>query len=212
MRRLLILGLSLVSLFVLKLYGQNASFTSPDLAIFDAHGPVKTITYTAGQTVPFADLEKTPIMFDRQGRCTNIVRIAAGRSGASSMKVQRNNAGYLTKIVSKKGLLLNTPTDFVFSWTGKQLSSYSFEIHPAWGWRFDIKYQGSKISSISYMGGGDGIGSEGQYTFSNFKYDSKGNWIECTVKCKNIEIDELDDTYTPDPVKTYRVKRTISYY
>lgn len=212
MKRVFLILISFVFLLELNLSAQNSTFTSPDLSMFDVKGRVKSITYTQGMSLPLNDLYKGAILFDTQGRCTNLKSLFFERKQAPSMVVYRNKAGYISTIKHKDGEVFNMPTDFVFKWSGGKLIEYQYEILPSDGVIYKLRYNNSKLYSLSMLGGGDGMVYEEYYVFSNFKYDSKGNWIQCTAKLTGYEEDELEGIKTPIPQTTFVIKRNITYY
>lgn len=182
---------------------KRINFTSPDLDIFNLHGPVKelVVSYT-GQRNEETTLSQ---ILDNN----TVYRFTEGGDWKHDFyQVQRNNNGYITEFYPDRDTYYN-PEDnhwFIgqFRWNGSNLRNY--EAYPL---EMEFSYYDGKISEIN-VGWIQSMIMSDIIKLSNFQYDEYGNWISCNWKEKVIA--EFYDSASE--IKTYSgtLKRRIEYY
>lgn len=193
----------------------NANFTSPDLSLFNLHGPVKSVVTTrnSGHLPYFFDASR--IEFDRNGNLKNIYALAANKltPGSSGVKIVRNSAGYITSLLySPEGGEGNFSA--TFKWNGGNLKSYYIEDTRAWEGA-TYTYSGGNITYMDHTINDESLAIFTKTSYSNFKKDSYGNWTTCSF-FSNIKEEEesFDDSpnriHTSTPAGT--IQRQILYY
>lgn len=183
-------------------------FTTPDLSLFNLHGPVKSVRYTSSET-ELLPIEQT-VLFNSNGRWTNVEEAIFGDKNKNT-QISYNRDGLLNTV--QRLIRVYDEYDmgydgcvFTFNWTNNRLSSIAIEDYiPASEIAqsiFFIQYSQGRISGLyspSYSEGGlydDGY----EATYSNFTLDEWGNWTECT------------ETQTVPEWSTKRIRRIIEYY
>ena len=179
-----------------------------DLGLFNVEGKVKTITYSDDNCLPSPFKSKKPILFSESGECTNLKELVKQTKGSNIGKVsiKRNTKGQISEIIGTEGIYIN------LSWNGDLLKEYiTFDERSNSEDTSKLDYNEGRISYIDFNGGMSPFWHDSEYIFSDFIEDSYGNWIECTIKF-NHTVGEMFEDETETTSKTFKLKRTITYY
>ena len=177
--------------------------TTPDLAIFELHGPVKSVTYSEG-CLPSEMTALKYITFNKEGQLTS----------AAPLKIIRNKSG---KISSLKLIEHHDPSweveSFTFSYDSQNRLAKLVNQGYEWGSTTTFKYGGNGNVKSVYLSANNEVG--GWYTSISYKYlkeDRFGNWIKRS--CTYTTITEACDEYPEETrtTSTYSETRTITYY
>lgn len=185
-----------------------------DLGLFNVHGKVKSIKYSENNCLPSPFWSKLPILFSESGECNNLKELFKKTMGSNVGKVsiKRNSQGQIIEI---EGTSKETFDGFSINltWDGDLLKEYvTFNGDDNSEDFSKLDYNEGRISYIDFKGGMSPLWHESEYIFSDFKEDSYGNWIECTLIFNNTEGDMMDEDYTETTSQTIKLKRTITYY
>lgn len=189
------------------------SSNGTDLALFDLTGNVKSVTYHGNRNycAPSPFYYGKPILFSQKGDCTNLNEILQATMDCSRrVKIKRNNLGELDYIGNSDDYGEDGGS-VSFEWKDGKVSRFtSFDVSQNAENTMNLKYSDGRISSMDGGGSMDGLYHDTKVKFSNFKNDSHGNWIECSL---TIEQEEGDDegVYSTRN-ETFYIKRTITYY
>ncbi len=162
-------------------------------SLWDAHGDVKEIKYSTKDPL----MVQKKMKFDRNGKLKNSV-------------IVYNADGYPLGLDMNMGMI-NTSVKFVYSSDNKLAdvdltSAYKGNAHKDISFEYkDGVMTGEKIRSEEK--GKKQKEWEGIYTFLNYEYDAKGNWISRDVKLK---ITDLPDGKTEETA--YKETRKITYW
>ena len=182
---------------------KRIKFSSPDLSLFNLHGPVKelVVSYTGlrdGATSLFEHPDDSKVYrFTEDGEWLH-----------DFYQVKRNSNGYITSVY-KDSEAYYYPYDnywYVgqFSWNGKNLRS--FDLYPI---SSEFSYKDGKISEISTSSVQSMISSD-KIKLSKFRYDEYGNWISCNWKEKVTT--EFYDSIPETKTYSGTMNRRIEYY
>ncbi len=171
--------------------------TNHDLALFEAKGPVKSITLTSdpqsyilspieGLTYFRANVNGTTYEFDKNGKLN--FWITPGY----------NAQGYITSIEYGGATLKYTYTYGRVTGMDCKLKNNSMES------KFTYSEKGNLVSSQETVMGGNIITLVGKY--SNYVYDSHGNWIKRSLTLSPLVVSG------DAPSNTVIQTRTITYY
>lgn len=198
----------------------NRNFSTPDLALFDVHGKVKSIVYVTGSKenmpLPFFKLNYT-FKFTEQGQLEDlksmIRKVIFDENYNYYITAKTNSKRELTKVLLEWER--NSGEDgeaFIcslrFNWkNGKIIKFQEHATHETKD--FVISYDNNRINQIKEEFGDQGSEITCKYKFEGYKFDQTGNWIECDIIfTKNgVSLDR--------PIKEQgkiHVKRNIEYY
>lgn len=198
----------------------NRDFSTPDLALFDVHGKVKSITYVTGsnENVPFPFFKLNyPFKFTEKGKIENletmIRKVVFDENLPYFITTKANAKDELTKVLLE--WRRNSGEDgeaFIcgikIKWkNGKVTSFQNYATHEMRD--FVIYYENNRISQITEDKSDQGSVVDGKYKFEGYKFDEVGNWTEC-----DITYNKKGDSYM-GPIKEHgkiHVKRNIEYY
>lgn len=182
---------------------KRLAFTSPDLDLFNLHGPVKEVA------VSYTGLRDGEISLFEHPDDSKVYRFTeAGEWRHNFYQVKRNSNGYITKIYTDRDAYNNPDENhwFVgeFRWKGNTLKG--FGLYPV---ETEFSYKDGKLSEID-TGWVQSMIMSDKIKFSDFKYDENGNWISCNWKEKVI----IDANDSIPETKTYSgtMRRRIEYY
>ena len=181
-------------------------YKSPDLKMMQAKGNVRTIEGSFEEFSYWTESKK--IIFNRDG----VFAFTLDKKFLSELEgeVERDEYG---RFITINALMLgNTINSFEYNNDGF-IAKYYFSME---GCSSTTRYEYNdnddlvkKISTSECVGLGERYTSE--TTYSNYKYDSHGNWIsrKCKTVSKNYdEFDELMEANTSNDTET----RKITYY
>ena len=204
MKRFLISSTAAFS--ILSCSAQNNDFTSPDLDLFNVHGPVKELTISYQDLDDDDDLfeglyQPGIYKFDSQGKWTN----------PQAYKIERNDRGQIVKFVLSDEEEYADDWHFweEFEWKNNYLSHHS--LYPN---EVSIHYLDNNISLIEVTHGYTQYPMEDIIRLSDFEYDERGNWISCNWR-QTISYDTSDYPSVPAISPIYSsgtIKRKITYY
>ena len=189
------------------------NFTSPDLSFFNVHGRVKSIEYGKDDdTFPLTAHNDHNIIFDKEGKCNNLVKVFYGKHNA---KVVRNNEGQVVSMTETPEITDQTIGKESFTWNNNHLVKEEYE---GWEWGGEITYSYSDghISYINYSYTGDFQEEKTSISLTDFKFDEYGNWISCVARTNttnyNYDTENGEPKITKEPTQTEKVTRKITYY
>ena len=198
----------------------NRNFSTPDLALFDVHGKVKSITYVSGSAedvpLPFFKLNY-PFKFTEKGQIENlkpmIRKVLFDEDYPYFITTKTTSKGELTKVLLEWER--NSGEDGVgfirsikINWkNGKIISFQDYSTHVSAD--YVITYDNNRINQITEEYGDQGSEINWKFKFEGYKFDKNGNWTECDIIfTKNgVSLDR--------PIKEQgkiHVKRNIEYY
>lgn len=192
------------------------ALTSPDLAFFNLHGNVESVIYTCEYSIPMLTDDPSPIKFDREGNCINIKEALYLPEVAKEIDLTRNEKGEVVKAVFKNPYpSADSPGNYEFSWNNGQLFRITYE---AWEYNeeYSISYDNGLVSNMIFSYHSDGDNGETVINLSNFKFDDKGNWIECTGAFTSTTWDNYFEGDEPnketEPTVNIPITRKLTYY
>lgn len=201
---------------VKKHHSSSNASVGTDLSIFNLQGNVKSVKYDAKDDYcwPSPFIFNGMILFSETGECTNLDELFQNTMlGVGQVSVKRNKRGEVTSIYCEDSNVSDCLA-MSFKWKdGKLIRTKDSNCRKHEESRFNFKYNGSRISQLDGKGAVYGFKTStytSVFKFADFKEDSNGNWIECTITATHrLKEDNVDQTPTTD---TYRIKRTIEYY
>lgn len=177
------------------------NLTSPDLAFFNLHGQVKTLTQTEWGT-------STVYHFDREGNCSDISQFA---STSSRVRVNRNNAGYVSSFKINGGDEWSNWTE-TFTWKDGRLTSDSSSGWE-WGGTTYFKYGNDGLISEAYTdSAAEGTATKISLYYTYNSFDDFRNWTSLTKsgRERHTVYGEYDEETVEKVNRT--VTRVIEYY
>lgn len=200
MKRILISFVTI--LFLISCDAQNNDFTSPDLYLFNIHGPVKELTFSGFVYENSEGVYQPGVYkFDSQGKWTN----------PPTNKIERNDNGQIIKIIHTAEEEYADDWHFweQFEWKNNYLSNH--HLYPT---EVNLHYLDNTVSLIEIIHCYTQYPIEDIIRLSNFEYDDRGNWTSC-VWHQTCSYDTSEDpSVTPIPpiYNSGTIKRKITYY
>lgn len=195
-------------LALLSLSAWAYSYKTPDLRMLQVKGNVKYIMFT--KDCPASGFKSAYCYFDRNGW------IDVNKTFYSKTTVKRNGSWQLVAIEREYEAFVDgfdMPLGYYSEWSYNSSGFVTKIANSEWEWaNTDIYIYDSNDVLIEKRTEWDSNGDSGYdiYTYSSYKYDSRGNWISryVTVRRKSYDI-EGDFSTTSE---SYVEKRVIAYY
>lgn len=199
------------------------NFVSPDLALFELHGPVKSMKSTThGYTGDLLGrlFSGTTIEFDRKGLWTNReVQLPDMESASYRLRQQ---GGYITGIDIYPSYSTTEADDrLLLSWDSGRVIMIEEEGYEWYG-RERYRYDGEHMTSFDFNGGAEDCTTESQASVSYDSFDDYGNWtsrtftVSSTRRCGGDEYNALTGQTIPSHSEksetTTRQIRRITYW
>lgn len=188
----------------IRLDSIRQSVGNPDLAFFNVHGPVKTLTVTSDRKDELEycwGFRKGKYTFDAKGNWSNY-------KANKITELKRDTLGMIEDIVWIDKIDEKTTIDR-YSW--REFRPVGFEYIPTGAFTLDegtFTYADGNIVKESGV-------YERQFkvnyaiVYSNFELDEQGNWISCDFE-SSIPDAKKDENKTD--TSTGKIKRVITYY
>lgn len=191
------------------------SFASPDLALYNLRGSVKSISGSFcesdknGKEIPESFLGYS-ITFDKDG----VLQLDDERYyNIKTSQSERDAKGYLTKIHHEPDESYGGEVTYEFVYKDDRLVSSSDEWLGEISGGSDATYtydgKGNLIKTVR-EGGSDGIKFTYTTTFTIKEKDDKGNWTKRHVSYEEVEIEDEYDEKTGD-VKEGKPSKNLHY-
>ena len=183
--------------------------TTPDLAIFELHGPVKSVTYKKYDGMYVTSMDSPGVLFSYyNGSKTYNYREDGTLISVQNYKINRDAKGRIKSVNSNHRM---ENDDYTISYDKQnrpvKIQNYGME----WGYTLTYNYDKSgKVISDRNKGCMESFGWDYNSAFSYIEFDEYGNWTKRTrsTKCKDYECDELVSSKTKNATES----RTITYY
>ena len=195
----------------------EAEYMSPDLALFNLRGIVKSVTYS-GPNFYILPLPYTkPIKFDEMGNWDNInsVLLSIYKGIYNKNNVLRDSIGQIIEInctkISKGGKKLTLFEELDTTFLGYEWKNGVPQLSYVGGWEASaidtIEYRDNLISKLKISASDQQHSWDYHLNFSNYVLDSHGNWTECKITISNSRGDVYYIKDIPE-----LLKREIIYY
>lgn len=197
----------------LKKSSSPVNSNGTDLTLFDVTGKVKSITYHGNRDycAPSPFYYGKPILFSEKGDCTNLNEILQTTMDCHRrVRIKRNNLGEIENI-DNSDYYGEDGGSVTLEWKDGLVGEFrSYEGISGAENSMRLKYKDGRISSMEGGGCMDGWCHNSSVSFYNFKEDSHGNWIECTMTIVKENFD--DNEYIDTDNITLNINRIITYY
>ena len=172
---------------------------SPDLALFNLHGPVKSVTFNKGI---YADFVKTMI-FSKDGKLQSVAR----------HNIKRNGAGIVTQL-SKPSDFGSIPDALDFTCDKQNRPVSVFVGGHEYGYTNRYTYdENGFIASESCKGAAESLEFHDVTRYKYLNIDNYGNWTSRKATEVETIIDLCDEESGPERKTTTRTEtRIITYY
>ena len=183
--------------------------STPDLAIYELHGPVKSVTYHNFDGNYVTSMDDPGVLFSYyNGSKTYYYREDGTLKGVTNYKINRDANGRIKSVKSNERLEFD---DYTISYDKQNRPIKIQNSGMEWGYTITYKYDkyGNVISDRN-DGGMESFSWDYNSAFTYKEFDDFGNWTKRnrSTKCRNYECDELVSTKTTNAIES----RTITYY
>ena len=177
---------------------------TPDLAVFELHGPVKSVTASNSYYI-----NKMQLIFDEKGK---LIRVKGAPFGDEEIyEITRDKSGRIKRLSIGYDNLFGEADDALeFTYDSKNRVKEFDCWGPEWGGTYSIKYDKDGFAgSCNFLGEAEGDLMKKTSLYNNYETDEFGNWIarQC-IETATVESGNSTDRQS----KTYKETRKITYY
>lgn len=153
------------------------NFTSPDLALFNLHGHVKSVKIRKGQVYTPYIFGVPEIHFTYEGQFKHSLIEDVAKlfydMDPSTLRIKKNERGYIIKIAESNDL-----EEINLYWDENKLTSYE-ERNGGDKTKVNYNYRDNVVIDFISQSSNEVFLAKEYCQYTNYKYDNFNNWISC---------------------------------